>query len=347
MRQCCREDSDERGARPRVSTVPNAIYSDRSTTPLLVVWAAITFFSPALASGQGIAREGLSSFPADTQHWTYSNLAQLRGLPDYPQIRQRLLTRQLQGFEDFLRSMGTDPDKDVDEVVLGWRGQPIDTSAFFGLAEGRFRPEKAHQFFAQHQLPSRQYAGFELFAFGSGEGRADLFFAFLSSSSAAFGRLNDLKVMLDIHAGLRPALDSDAEFVSWEAELEGSSAQWGIAKGKAAVNQAVPWLAAGGKVPGDLNVILGFVQAVLYRIEWSNGFSTHLSVLCQSPENAAALAQVLTLLQTSGQVTAPGSASFLQGLEVQASGSRLEVSASGSLQMLDQVMGQQAASPAR
>ena len=107
------------------------------------VLIAILLLFPALSRGQGGGRDSLSIFPSDTQQLVYSNLAQLRALPDYSQIRQLLFTQQLRTLEDSLRSMGTDPEKDVDEVTLGWRGDPSSTS-FFGLAEGRLQPDQVH-----------------------------------------------------------------------------------------------------------------------------------------------------------------------------------------------------------
>ncbi len=297
---------------------------------------------PTLLRGQALGSEALSSFPEDTQQLAYTNLAELRALPNYPQIRQRLLSAQLRDFQDFLRSTGTDSERDVDEVVLGWRGSSTDTADFFGLAVGRFEPDRARQFFAQDQSPSRLYAGFDLYSFGSGEEPADLFFTFLSSSSAAFGHLNDLKTLLDVRTGRRLPLESNSNFASWEAELEGTAPQWGIMTGKAASNGAAPLLTGGGKAPVDPAAVLGPVRTILYRVNWRNGLSTRLSILCQTPESAAALAKLLTMWRDSQQTPTtnapPGIASFLAGMDVQVDGSRLELTTSGPIEALDQVL---------
>jgi len=292
----------------------------------------------------------LSSFPADTQHLSYTNLAQLRTLPNYFQIRLTLpMSQQLRGLEDFLRALGNDPEKDVDEVVLGWRGQAADSAAFFGLAEGRFRSVPVQEYFRRNHLAWSEYQGLELYPFGGSDDPGNLFFTFISSSLAAFGRIKDLKDLLDVRVGTRLALDSSQEFVYWERELEGSAVQWGVARGQSAVNQAVPWLAAGGKVPGNLSVLASLVQAVLYTADWSNGFSTHLTILCQNDLTAGALASLATALQR-GSPPAPasnagsGMAAFFQGMDIQANGPRLELNASAPLQILDQAL-QQAHKP--
>ncbi len=37
----------------------------------------------------------------------------------------------------------------MDEVALGWRGESMDSAAYFGLAMGRFQPDKFAEAFEQ------------------------------------------------------------------------------------------------------------------------------------------------------------------------------------------------------
>jgi hypothetical protein len=304
------------------------------------VWIVLSF--PGLLCAQEAARAGLASFPADTQQVAYSNFAQLRSSPDYPQIRQHVLYQQLRGFQEFLRSVGVDPEKDVDEVMLGWRGESLSGPGSFGVATGGFDPDKVREFFTQTRLPVQSYAGFDLFAFGSGADSADTFFTFLDSSLAAFGRLRDLKAILDVREGSAQALDTNQNFRGYEAELEGVAPQWGILTGKAAANVAAPWLAGGKKNTIDMTAFLQPVQAVLYRVDWDGGFTAHISVVCKTPESAAGLFQLLNILKSAPVFSAsgggPGPASLLQNLEARQNGSRLELSASGPADALDQVL---------
>ena len=307
---------------------------------LWAVWIVLT--CPGLLCAQQAARVGLASFPADTQQVAYSNFAQLRSSPDYPQIRQHVLYQQLRGFQQFLRSVGVDPEKDVDELMLGWHGQSLSGSGSFGVAAGRFEPDKVRELFTQTQLPVQSYAGSELFAFGSGADPADTFFTFLDSSLAAFGRLHDLKALLDVREGSAGALETNEVFRSYEAELEGAAPQWGILTGKAAANVATPWLSGGRKNTIDLTAFFEPVQAVLYRVDWDGGFTAHISVVCKTRESAAGLFQLLNILKSAPLPPASGggsgSASLLQNLDARQNGSRLELSASGPAEALDQIL---------
>lgn len=320
-------------------TVKKAGFSAGIST--IVMLAALGLLFPAPSRAQG-ARDALSSFPADTQQMVYSNLAQLRALPDYSRVRQWIFTPQLKRFEDFLRLMGTDPEKDVDEVTLGWRGDPS-ASAYFGLAEGRLDPDRLHDAAVQQKIPIEQYGGYDLFSFNANGNRDDIFFVVFDNSSAAFGRLSDLKALLDVRAGARPALNSVTEFANGESDLEGAAPQWGIARGAAAVNQAAPWLTGGAQIPGGTRTFLSSVQWVLYRFDWGSGFSMHMSVVCKDAKSATDLAAVLALVRaarpSTNASTAAATNALFQGMTVQTNDARVEVSASVPTDLADRFFG--------
>ena len=307
------------------------------------VWGAgIILACSRLVCAQDAARSGMAYFPADTQQIAYLSFAQLRSSQDYAQIRRHVLFQQLRGFQELLHSLGIDPEKDVDEVMLGWRGESPSGPGSFGVAVGRFEPDKVREFFSKTQLPVQSYDGCDLYAFGSGADQDDTFFTFLDSTLAAFGRLHDLKALLDVREGYAPPLEASQAFEGYEAELAGTSPQWGILTGRAAANVATPWLAGGKKTSVDLTAFMQPVQAVLYRIDWDGGFTAHISVVCKSPETAAGLFQLLNLLKsapvfaaaTGGSAPSP----IIQNLDARQEGPRLELSASGPADALDQIL---------
>jgi hypothetical protein len=298
---------------------------------------------PGVLWGQSLGRDALSNFPADTRAIVYSNIARLRVLPEYPRIRQRIFTQPLSHFEDFLRSVGIDTENDVDEVTVGTRGDAGSTSSFFGLAEGRFRPDEVHDLYVQHRLACQRYAGYDLYASHPGGDDVGLYFVLFDSSSAAFGRFGDLKAILDVRAGTDPALNSIREFADGEAELEGSATQWGVARGGAVPELAVPWLTGGPDVPGDLKSFLSPVRWVLYQFDWEGGLTLRLTMVCQDSESAARLAQALVFLrnlhQIAGASTANGIDGIFRELDVETSSSRVKVSASVSLETARHMLG--------
>jgi len=317
----------------------------RSIVPVGLLFAGLAAIPfPAPLAADQLPGEALSTFPADTQQVAFTNLAALRSLAIYPEIRQRLLNRQLHAFEDFLRPMGIDPDKDIDEVMLGWRGEMMGPSGYLGLAAGRFQPNAIKQYFARAGLPVREYNGSELYAFGSGADANDIFFTFFDNSLAAFGRQADLKAMIDARLGSANALNANSDYVNWQGELDGTAPQWGILNGKSASNLAGGWLAPSGAKNIDLSSLARSVRALLYRVQWDSGFSTQLFMVCTTPENAAGFANLIGMLQQAAkQPPSPGGLvlpPILQSIETHRDGARLELDVSGPAEMLDRILPQ-------
>jgi hypothetical protein len=319
------------------------------TPALRTTWITVLRFAvlgivcfPAPLVAEQLPQEALATFPADTLQVAFTNLAELRSTPAYPQIRQRFLNQQLRTFQELLRPLGIDPDRDLDEVMVGWRGEIAGPSGYLGLAAGRFQPDLVEKYFDRTNMPIRQYDGTNLYGFGSGSDPGDLFFTFLNDSIAAFGRLADLKAMLDARQGSASALNANADFVGWEGELEDTAPQWGILNGKSVANLAGLWL-AGGQKNVDFSSLGRSVRALLYRVQWDSGFSAQLILVCDSPESAAGFAQLLNLLQKPPQQPAAaggtGIPSILQNIDAHRDGARLELDASGPPEALGQILG--------
>ena len=300
------------------------------------------FLSTALLVAEQLPQEALNTFPADTLQIAFTNLAELRSQPAYPQIRERIMSRQLRAFQDFLRPVGVDLNKDVDEVMVGWRGELAGPAEYLGMAAGRFQPDLVAQYFDRTNLPVQSYGGVNLYAFGSGADPNDLFFTFPESGIATFGRLSDMKAMVDVKQGSGNPLSSNADFVNWEGELEGTAPQWGILNGKSAANLAATWLAGSGRKDVDFSSLARSVRALLYRVQWDTGFTAHLVLVCDTPASANGFATLLDLLhKASQQPPAPGAAPLppiLQSIETHRDGARVELDVSGPPEMLDQIL---------
>ena len=92
--------------------MPNILTMPKGCTIRLMVLGALllgglgALLLPTPLAADQLPGEALNTFPADTLQVAFTNLATLRSLAVYPQIRQRILNRQLRAFEDFLRPDG-------------------------------------------------------------------------------------------------------------------------------------------------------------------------------------------------------------------------------------------------
>jgi hypothetical protein len=308
---------------------------------LLPVAVLVLCFAPDIRA-QGLGSEALTFFPADTQQIAYADLGQLRTLPDYKQLRQVLFSQEMRNLEGLLQSMGSDPEQDVDEAVLGWRTNAMSVSQAFGLAEGSFNPTQDQNSSATGVLRSRQYSGYALMEYRVGRSNG-VFFTYLSSDLAAFGQLGDVERLIDDYLGKQSSLNSNSEFINWEAELDGAGAQWGITTGAAAATVAAPWLGVNSKSEaGTLAGLFKGVKAVLYKVNWSGDFDAQISVVCDNSQDAQTLQRLLLLGQNALPATAGASAAvsqFVRALQISMDGNRLVLEGSGPPQLLSEILG--------
>ena len=139
---------------PKILTIPKERTIRSLVLAVLLLGGLGVLLFPVPVAADQLPGEALNTFPADTLQVAFTNLAVLRSLSVYPQIRQRILNRQMRAFEDFLRPMGIEPEKDIDEVMLGWRGEMVGPAGYLGLAAGRFQPALIQQYFEHTGLPS-------------------------------------------------------------------------------------------------------------------------------------------------------------------------------------------------
>jgi hypothetical protein len=87
----------------------------------------------------------LTTFPDDHFQVSYTDLAGLQSLSEDARGRQSF-DPSLPALADWMGSSGIDPTKDIDEVMLGWRDETIDSSKTMGLVAGRFKPHELRQY---------------------------------------------------------------------------------------------------------------------------------------------------------------------------------------------------------
>ena len=142
--------------------------------------------APAAASS--LRADILYLLPRESGEVAFVDLQEVRRSPHYQTIKRRVVPQRFAQFERFIRSLGIDVDTDLDWIswiqVAPGRAHPREL--FFGIAEGRFQPEKVEEYFRKQELPVESYRGQTLYPFGSGAGPDQFLLAFLDSNSTFF-----------------------------------------------------------------------------------------------------------------------------------------------------------------
>ena len=203
--------------------------STHSTTATrwLLVLMLLGVCSSARAST--LRSDVLYLLPREVGQLVYVDLRETRRSPHYPALKAQLLPQRFQHLADFLNSIGMNLDQDID--WLAWVFVPPDGQEgerLIGLAEGNFSPERVERYFRQQKLPVDTYRGQTLFPLGSGIGAEDLFFAFLDSSTAAFGTRPSLVLLLETRFGAHENFFRNEPMLARLEEVNGRAPVWAV-----------------------------------------------------------------------------------------------------------------------
>jgi hypothetical protein len=304
--------------------------------PLTVAVLLAGALVPVARAGS-LSTQVIGMFPHNAGEFSYVDLRQARSLTWFPQLREQLLPGRLRQFEQFLASAGVDPNSQVEE--LAWAlvptGSPAsaaqntnvpNTEEVVGVALGQFWPEKVEAYFKAQQLAVVQVRDYPLYAFGGGS--EDVFFCFIDSNTAVFGRRKALEKLIAVRYGEEQSLLSNAELAPLISSVNGSGMFWAVLSAsyaRLAMQQLAPQTA---EFPQALQ-IGSKLRALTIEITAGSSIQAYFEAVCGSPDDASALAALLqaAVLYKRYQVTNsdPHLATMLDQAEVASSGDHLDV----------------------
>jgi hypothetical protein len=261
-----------------VSATPNSLTNLR----IKLVVGLLTLCATQGLCAEIIA-EALLVFPAQTELLEYDNLAFLRNLPNYTNLRLRFSGTVLQQAKLALTELDI-PEDQVDEIVLG-----TTPAATYGLVSGSFNGSLAAKIALKKGIFPLAVNHDELFCPGAG-----ICLLFLENSLAAFGTSGQLRTMLEARQGVLTRLTSNRSLVALINKTDPRAPVRGVALGS------------------QLNAVIAsaFQDATGKEIDWlrySNAISTfgysvnldskaHVSATleCKTSMAAAMLRQMLS-----------------------------------------------------
>jgi hypothetical protein len=273
----------------------------------------------------------LGMFPKNVGEFAYADLKSARQQPWFPQLREQLLPSNFRKFEQFLSSAGIDPNTQVDE--LAWAAVAASKNSseqIVGVALGNFDPSTTESRLKAQKLPVTDYAGFHLYAFGSGSGANDIFFTFIDSNTAAFGQRSALQTLLDVRTGAAENLMLNDKLGPLVNEANGSGTVWAVLDQNythIAMQQLIP---QASQFP-QATAIINRMQAMTINVQADSGLDAQFQAICGSSDDAnllaAAMQAGIMMRRYQEAQSQPDLAGALDHVTVSPSGDRLKVDA--------------------
>lgn len=294
----------------------------------LALWLVLCL-APAARADAPLAKNSLLALlPAESGEITFLNAEELRRSPHYAEIKALLLPPSFHQFERYLGWAGIDFDRDVQRLLVSFTARANAPDEVLGLAEGNFHPAQARRFFEQHGLPLAEYESYVIFPFGSGTGREELVFLFLDEGTAAFGTRASIEKLVDIRWNRRPGLERNEAMLRVVKEVNGRAHTW-IVMDREFTRRGLGQLLPTSTTMPDFRRAADRIEASTLLLEIGRDLQSFFVARCRTTVDAhffSMVLQVALLAQRWRYKDAkPELANVIENTEVNAAGTRLEV----------------------
>jgi len=248
------------------------------------LWCVACLSAAAWAMPLGSSSRGV--IPAEIQQIISVDYRALKDSPTAQQLKQQVLPQSLKQFEDALKGVGIDSDKDVDQLTFvayraGKQGVRV-----VGMAQGSFQQKLVlKRMTAKKILPSK-YGLSKMYAMGNG-----MMMSFLDENSLLFGAESAVKGALDARDGKVPTLDSNSEMADMMAAVDGAPV-WSLLDQQGTQNMMRSALGDASKV-ADYDTIKKRLVGSRYTMNFSNGVNFDLDVITSDSMTAATMSSLV------------------------------------------------------
>ena len=254
--------------------------------------------------------EALHDFPAKTLSIEYDNLAALRALPNFADLRKRYLGQPLHDLQVAFASAGIAEDQ-IHEIAIGSPVPNAGASNTYGVFFGRFN-------IAPKDMVKAQIGQASVYCLSTEKG--GLCFMQLDRAIGAFGTYGRLKSLLDVRQGIAPGIASNQTFAGLLASTQASAPLRGVSDGSQIGNYVKEIVPTQAKDLVDWPKLFSSVSAFAYDIKLDSKAHLGLQLECKSETAASALSQ---LLHVMGSLQSATGGSQIRNFEVESSGTRV------------------------
>jgi hypothetical protein len=238
--------------------------------------------------------------PADTQQLISVDYRTLKDSPTAMQLKQQLLPDNIKEFEQALKGIGIDPDKDVDTLTFdSFRTEKMGIKGV-GVAAGPFAMKTVLKKLTAAKIKPTKYHNTNIYPMDGG-----FVMVFLDDSTLLFGEISAVKIALNTRDGEILSLDTNQTMSDMMSDVD-SSPVWSILDQQGSQNIMRSALGDAAKI-ADYDSIKKRLLGSRYTMSFNGGVNFDLTVVSSDSVSAATLSSLVKagLLYKKMSATAP------------------------------------------
>jgi hypothetical protein len=227
-----------------------------------------------------------TAIPAEAQQIITVDYRTLKNSSTAMALKQQVLPPSVKTFEDQLRSVGINPDKDVDELTFASYRSATQGTKVVGAAQGSFSSKIVLKKMRLNKVKALKYHDTDIYPMSGG-----MDMTFLDDNVLLFGDADALKGALDARDGYSSSLDSNSQVADLIGPVE-TGTVWSVLDQQGTQNMLLSALGDAGKL-ADFDTVKKRVLGSRYTMSFQNGVTFDLEIVTSDSMTAATLSSLV------------------------------------------------------
>jgi hypothetical protein len=251
---------------------------------LVTLFAFIASGLPGYAASLGTAARTV--IPVEVQQVINVDYRRMRNSETAMDMKAKLLPPNMKQFEDALKDIGVNPDKDIDQITLASFRQKDHGLQIIGIAQGQFPRKKLALKIAKQNIKGVKKNGSLIYPMSGG-----MQMTFLDDWTMLFGDIAAVKAALDARDNSSMSLNANRDITDMIPAVEQGTV-WSVLD--AAGTQTMLKSALGSAADlGDFDSMQKKLLGSRYTMDFDHGVDFNLNVVTSDNMTASTLSSVL------------------------------------------------------
>jgi hypothetical protein len=281
--------------------------------------SCVLALSSIAAWGSAMTGSARTAIPSDVQQVITVDYRTLKDSSTAMALKAQVLPPSLKEFESSLKTVGINPEKDVDQLTFASYRKEKEGIKIVGIAQGSFSQKAFVKKMKLQKTKAVKYRDNDIWPMSGG-----MQMCFLDENSLLFGDGSALRGALDARDGYVSTLDANSQIADMIGSVE-SGTVWSVLDQQGTQNMLLSALGDAGKL-ADFNTVKKHVLGSRYAMNFTSGVNLDLDIVTTDSVTAATLSSLVKAGVLYRKMTAtPVEKSALESVTVNSDSSNLQM----------------------
>lgn len=239
---------------------------------------------PSLAASLGTAARTV--IPIEVQQIINVDYRRMKNSETAMDMKAKLLPPNMKQFEDALKDIGVNPDRDIDQITLASFRQKDHGLQMIGIAQGQFPRKKLMLKITKQNIKGTKKNGSMVYPMAGG-----MQMTFLDDWTMLFGDISAVKAALDARDDSSQSLNANRDITDMIPSVEQGTV-WSVLDSAGTQTMLKSALGSAAEL-GEFDTVKKKLLGSRYSMDFDHGVDFNLNVLTSDNMTASTLSSVL------------------------------------------------------